>query len=91
VYEVILKRCNQDKKYHEKLMYLRNKTAGKCRVFLSDKPDGMKRPLKIDDDLYGEIHYGTQTLIHILVNRILSPVGFDCFGISIAIKGRKYE
>ena len=86
VYEIILKRCNKDEKHHEMLMYLRNKVSGKCRVFLSDKPDGMNRPLKIDEDIYGEIHYGSATLLHILMNRILDPVGFDCSDIKIALK-----
>jgi len=67
-------------------MYLRNKTAGKVRVFLSDKPDGMTRPLKIDEDMYAETHYGSQTLMHILVNRILIPARFDCSNISVVIK-----
>jgi putative transposon-encoded protein len=90
VYGVILKRCNQDEKHHESLLYLRNKVSGKCRVFLSDKPDGMTRPLKIDEGIYGETHYGSATLIHILLNRILVPVGFDCNDIKIIMKARDY-
>jgi hypothetical protein len=87
VYAVILGRCNQDPACHEKLMYLRNKAAGKVRVFLSDKPDRMTRPLEIDTALWGETHYGSQTLMHILVNQILTYVPFDCAGIKIALKG----
>ena len=86
VYEVVLKRYNQDEKHHESLMYLRNKIAGKCRVFLSDKPDGMTRPLQIDDDMYAETHYGTGTLLYILLNRILAPVGFDYNNINVVLK-----
>ena len=86
VYGTILARCNENPKNHETLMYLRNKAAGKCRVFLSDSPDGMTRPLKIDTDLWGETHYGSQTLMYILVERILSPVCFDCSDINIVIK-----
>jgi hypothetical protein len=91
VCEVILTRCNQNAEHHETLMYLRNKAAGKCRVFISDKPDGMKRPLKIDEDIFCETHYGSATLMHILINRILAPVGFDCYGINLALieGGRK--
>ena len=92
VYEVILKRCNQDEEYHKTLMYLRNKVSGKSRTFLSDKPDGMIRPLKIDNDLYGEIQYGSATLMHILLTHILAHVGFDYYGISLVLKEgkRKY-
>ena len=86
VYKVILKRCNADPKYHEGLMYLRNKTAGKVRIYLSDSPDGMTRPLKIDDNLFAECHYGTETLIHILCKRILDCIGFDYSGISVVLK-----
>jgi hypothetical protein len=88
VYSVIIGRCNQDPACHERLLYLRNKAAGKVRAFLSDKPDGMTRPIKIDDGLYGEVHYGSQTLAHILVNRILAPAHFDYSNISVAIRER---
>jgi hypothetical protein len=84
VYTVILKRCNESPKHHETLMYLRGKLSGKCRVFLSDKPDGMRSPVKIDEDMYGEVHYGSACLMHILINRILAPARFDCFDIYVA-------
>ena len=86
VYRVILTRCNEDPQCHENLMYLRNKTAGKVRVFLSDKPDGMTRPVMIDEGIYGEVQYGSQTLMHILVQRILEPAHFDYSDISIVIR-----
>ncbi|MDR0301744.1 MAG: hypothetical protein LBI04_05450 [Treponema sp.] len=89
VYSVILKRCNDNPEHHEKLMYLRNKVAGKVRIFLSDKPDGMTRPYKIDENLDGEVNYGSSTLIHILINHILIPAGFDCYSVSLVLK-RKY-
>ena len=86
VYSVILKRCNDNPVHHERLMYLRGKVAGKVRVFLSDSPDSMTRPLMIDDNLYGEVGYGSETMMHILVNHILTPARFDCSGIYIIIK-----
>ena len=86
VYAAVLKRCNENPEHHKMLMYLRNKAAGKMRVFLSDSPDGMTRPLRIDEDMYGETHYGSQTLMHILVNRILAPAHFNCSNIRVAIK-----
>jgi len=84
VYSVILDRCNR--KCHDNLMYLRNKTAGRVRVFLSDTPDSMTRPLKIDTGLWGETHYGSATLLHILRERILSPARFPYSNIRIAVK-----
>ena len=86
VYAVILKRCNDNPVHHERLMYLRGKVAGKVRVFLSDDPGRMTRPFMIDDGLYGETHYGSETLMHILVNHILAPAHFDCSNIHIVIK-----
>jgi hypothetical protein len=86
VYAAVIKRCNDDPKGHERLMYLRNKTAGKVRIFLSDKPDGMSCAYKIDTDLYGEIHYGSSTLMHILCKRILDYTGFDYSGVSIVLR-----
>jgi len=86
VFVAVLSRCNQDVRHNETLMYLRNKIAGQQRVFLSDSPVGMTRPVKIDEDMYAESHYGAETLMHILVVRILSPVGFDCSNVRIVIK-----
>ncbi len=86
VYSVIIGRCNQDPACHEKLMYLRNKAAGKVRLFLSDKPDSVTVPLRIDDNLFAEIDYGSQTLMHVLVKQILAYVPFDCSGISIVLR-----
>jgi hypothetical protein len=86
VYTAILKRCNQDTRFHQMLIDFRGRLGGKIRTFLSDRPDGMIRPVKIDEDMYAETHYGSATLMHILVNRILSPVGFDCYGVSLILK-----
>jgi hypothetical protein len=85
VYAVIIGRCNQEPACHEMLMYLRNKVAGKVRVFLSDRPDGMRRPFMVDNSIFAECHYGTATLLHILTIRILTPARFDYSNIRIAI------
>ena len=87
VYAAVIGRCNQDPAGHERLMYLRNKAAGKVRVFISDSPAGMRRPLKVDEGIFCEIHYGTETLLHILTVRILKPARFDYSGIRVALRG----
>ena len=84
VYRVILERCNEH--CHERLMYLRDKVAGKVRVFLSCSPNGMTRPLRIADDIWCETQYGSQTLMHILRERILKPAQFDYSDIRISVK-----
>jgi hypothetical protein len=86
VYTLILKQCNKNEQHHKTLLYLRGKVSGKCRDFLSNSPDGMTCPVKIDEDMYAEVHYGSQTLMHILVQRILYPVNFDCSEVQIVIK-----
>ena len=86
VFTVVLSRCNQNPQHHQTLMDLRGRLAGQQRVFLSDDSRKMRRPVKIDEDMYAEAHYGSATLMHILVNRILAPVGFDVTSIRIVIK-----
>ena len=86
VYNTIMQRVIQDPIYHDRLMELRNKLAGKVRFFVSDKPDTMRRPLKISEDLYCEVHYGSATLMHILVNIILKAIRYDHSDIKIIIK-----
>jgi hypothetical protein len=86
VYAVILERCTQDAIYYDRLMYFRNKLAGKVRVFIADKPDGMTRPVKICEGLYGETNYGSQTLMHILVNIILKAIQYDCSSIRVEVE-----
>ena len=87
VYTAIIARCNADAKCHENLMYLRDKVSGRDRVLLSCSPDGMRRHIKIDEDMYAEVAYGTSTLLYILRDRILAPAHFDYSGIQIVIRG----
>jgi hypothetical protein len=84
VYIVVLNRCNRE--HHDRLMYLRDKVSGKIRVFLSASPGRMTSPAKIDEDMYGETHYGSETLIHILTKRILDPAGFDYSDVRIVLQ-----
>ena len=86
VFIVILKQCNDDYEHHNSLMSLRDKLFGNIRVLLSKSTSEMTRPVKIDEDMFAETHYGSQTLMHILVQRILLPVQFDYSNIKIVIK-----
>jgi hypothetical protein len=88
-YSIILSRCNQDAKCHEHLMSLRGRVGGSVRVFLTDSPDGMRNPIKIDDDLYAEASYGAQGVMQILTNRMLAPVRYDYSGISVIVREPK--
>ncbi|GHU60589.1 hypothetical protein FACS1894171_2240 [Clostridia bacterium] len=67
-------------------MYLRNKAIGKVRVFISDLSGGMKRPMKVDDDLYVENCYGVETSFHIMLNCVLRYVRCDISDIKVVVK-----
>jgi len=86
VFAAIISKCNADAQCHENLLYLRDKVIGRDRILFSHSSDSMRRPLKIDEDMYAEVCYGTATLLYILRDRILAPACFDYSGISIIIK-----
>jgi hypothetical protein len=86
---VILTRC--DSEHHERLMYLRDKVHGKIRTIFSASDFGMRRPLKIREDMYIETHYGSATMMYILRDLILAYTGFDCSDIRIVIKQKCFE
>lgn len=86
VFELILKDCASNSAKRVSLLNLRGKVSGRERVFLSDRPDNMRSPLKIVDDLFVESHYDTESLLRILTNRLLKPVGYDYTNIEIAIR-----
>jgi hypothetical protein len=86
VYKEIIMSCNQDPVYHDRLLYLRGRTSGKVRAFVSSTSESMTRPIKIDENLFVESHYGSQTLMHILLNRILEPIGYDYTKIQVILK-----
>ena len=78
----VLEDCNSDPEMHERLMELRGKVHGRDRVILGATAD-MDVPLRIDDGLYLEAKYDTETLLHVLTERVLKPVGYDCAGIDV--------
>ncbi len=78
----ILTDCNSDPAMHDRLMSISGKVFGRDRVLLGDK-DGMDSPVKIDEGLYMETKFDTESLLYVLRERILKPVGYDCEGIHI--------
>ena len=86
VYKIILQHCIQDPVRHKLLMSLRGRIAGQQRVFISASPDKMSCPLEICEGLYAEVHYGSQTLMHILTERVLKPLNYDFSNIKIMLK-----
>ena len=86
VFKEIMIRCNADVYKHRELMNLRGRVSGRTRAFLSDRPDGMRSPLQIDHKLYAETHYDTETLLRVLLHRILDVVHHDYSNIYIAVR-----
>ncbi len=82
----LLTACNSENKCHEKLMELRNKISGRSRYILSDKPDGMDRPIRIDEGLYFEGKFDTEYLIKMMTENIFKRVGFQYEGIEVELK-----
>jgi hypothetical protein len=85
VYRTVYERVNLNLQAHEDLMYLRNKATGKVRVFISDSPTGMKRPMKVDENLFVENNYGVETMFHIMLDCILQYVRYDISNIRIIV------
>lgn len=46
----------------------------------------MRSPIEITNRMYMETHYDTETLLNILINRILIPIGYDVKNISVIIR-----
>lgn len=88
VFKIIILLCNENTSKHRALMELRNKILGRERILLSDSSEGMRRPFQIDKQLYVETQYDTETLLRILLHRILDEVGFDYSNISVAIRNK---
>lgn len=86
VAETILKKCSSIPFYHKQLKDLCGKISGRERIFLADKPDCMRSPLKIGEELYIETHYDTETLLRIITTRILNVIQYDYSKITITIR-----
>jgi hypothetical protein len=89
VFKEIMCRCNKDPVKHMALMGLRNKISGRERIMLSDTPGKMRSPLEIDKKMYVETHYDTETLLRILLYRILDAVNYDYSKIFVALRNNK--
>ena len=89
VFKILILQCNADTKKHKALMELRNKILGRERIILSDNSREMLRPFQIDEALWVETHYDTESLMRVLLHRILDEVGFDYSKISVAVRNER--
>ena len=86
VMEEILKDCCKFPEKYRSLMDLRGKVQGRNRVLIGSETGKMRSPVQIDEALYVETHYDTETLLRILTTRILDEVGYDYSKIKIAVR-----
>jgi len=86
VVESILKDCNSIPEKHEALIKLCGKVSGRDRLFLANRIDNMRSPIEIEEGLYMESHYDTESLLRILTTRILEPIKYDYSTISVVIR-----
>lgn len=85
VVEIILKEVLKQEDMKEKLYNLRDKLLGRKRIRLSKSPDEMRKPLKLEENLYIETHYDTETLMNLLL-QILNDISYNYNNIKIAIR-----
>ena len=86
VAQVILEDCISDSACRTRLLMLREKVSGKSRTILSADPTAMDSPIEISDGLFMESKFDTETLLNVLIDKVLTPAGYDVTGISIRIK-----
>ena len=82
----IMKRCMTSEPYRKALEELAGKVSGKKRVLLAKTDAGMRSPLPIGEDLFMETHYDTETLLNILMTRLLLPIGYDFSNIFVTVR-----
>ena len=86
VVESVLQYCNTTGNKHNELASLCGKVSGRDRVLLATKEDNMRSAIKVDEGIFMESHYDTESLLRIMVTRILAPIRFDYEGINIIIR-----
>ena len=82
----ILQDCNATEKGYENLRKISGKVSGKQRLLLNNSPEGMNVPLKIDEDLYMEGKFDTESLISVMNRLVLDAAGYEYGGIHIKIR-----
>lgn len=83
VAHTILSDCIDDPNRCTRLMNLRGNIYGKERCIIGSNREQMDVPIKICDGLFFETTYDTETLLNVLMTRVLAVVGYDYSSIKI--------
>ncbi len=87
----ILRDCAAHPQCHKRMMELRGRVNGNFRPLLSDHPEGMASPLKIDAGMYWESKFDTEALLGNLTEKLLEQVGYDYQNIVIRFRTPKQD
>lgn len=82
---LIVNDCIANLQMHEKLLDLRETISGRSRSMLSSLPNGLDRPLKIDEGLYLESYFDKQSLLGVATNHVLGVERYDYYNVRIAL------
>lgn len=82
----ILKDCDSDPHCHENLIFLRGRITGKNRVLLAEHAEDLQVPIQISDELFFEGKFDTESLLRVMRDRVLKPVGYDYSGLRIVCR-----
>lgn len=85
----LLQDCNADEQMHRRLSELSGKIFGRDRVILAQDACGLDAPLQIEEGIYFEGKFDTESLLRVVTERILKAVGYDYGGIRIKIMDPK--
>lgn len=85
VARIVLAQVNATRR--NELRKLAGTYTGWSRIILGTKGEGMDKPIKIDDDVYFEGHFGTEAIIMHLM-RICKYTGFDTNSILVTLRYR---
>ena len=81
----LLKDCIADPARKAQILALRGVAGGRNRSFIAATDENMRSPEKIDDYIYLECHYDTETLLHVILERILAHTDYDSSSVKIAL------
>lgn len=76
--------CKLNAERHEEIREVAGRFSGKKRKILGNSADAMDRALKIDEDLYFELHFGTESMLTLLL-KICKYVDFDIDDILVSV------
>ena len=89
--QVLLQKCNDDHAMHPELMAISRITNGRIRAILSSTGEGMDWPMMIDEGLYFESKFDTESMLRVIKQRIFDVVGYDYDGIQLRVYDPKLE